>query len=547
MAKLGTWPQERYTISWMTQRLANRAPEYTHARQSSTSVLQQVLNPIGQEMQRVSQQLTEERNNMFLSSCNVDLLSAISYLELGIGMEFQKDSYVDGTYLFKEPTVYGTLSETEYELTISQKNDIETLMYTALPSRIEDGETKYNYQEVIPRDTVANLAGLAPAAFPLPGHLFISIFNNTTWEYRGVEMIYYPKIHITGRTRKGTDITEAIPFLYNGTFKTINQWESVSDIFVSYMDDTAEIAVECLPFAQDSFIDVKNVIVPASGYENFKFVKLGDRVWGSSVISEGFSAETLSDIQLGFNSKETEYEIELLDSTGANINANALAIRDTSPYLYVIDDDNLYVYNPIMAFPDATALEAESTNTKMNLTSERWVYARDEEAVINTDTLDVSTVPWQHRWILKDPNGDEWYLGKDGSKWPLTTDAWIDNNKWDNGYWDEKRLTFVLDLVGTYILSIECRYAVDGAVDDNILVTRHLLNVPAIRPEQTLELPAALKASTDIMFDSDGKLWLKDSIDDIKLLNLFYDYYIVDYDGKAVWFREDYSEVRVVV
>ena len=49
----------------------------------------------------------------------------------------------------------------------------------------------------------------------------ITIRNNTSWEYRALDRIYYPKCYITGTTRKGTTVTEAIPLRYNGTFKTI--------------------------------------------------------------------------------------------------------------------------------------------------------------------------------------------------------------------------------------------------------------------------------------------------------------------------------------
>ena len=40
MTKLGAWPQDIYYLSWMTQRLANRAPEWTHGRKWSWSVMQ---------------------------------------------------------------------------------------------------------------------------------------------------------------------------------------------------------------------------------------------------------------------------------------------------------------------------------------------------------------------------------------------------------------------------------------------------------------------------------------------------------------------------
>ena len=547
MTKLGTWPEDRYCVSWMTQRLANRAPQNTLLRQSVTSMGQQVLNPIGLEIQRVSKQITSEKNNIFLTSANTELLGELSYLELGVGMEFQKVESNDGTFSYSIPRAFGTISGVEYELTIASKNDLNSLAYTAVPSRIEDGEISYVYEEVIPRVAISDLANTTPNSPVLEGHLYISIFNNTTWEYRGVESIYYPKIVINGRTRKGTDVTEAIPVQYNGTFKSVNQWKTINDIFVSYMDDTAEIAVEVLPFAQESFSDTQNLIVNSNGVESFRFVELGTHLWGNTILSKGFTVPDLRTIQLGFEEKDTEYEIELLDEAGSNISANALAINNNLKYCYVIDNNYLYIYNQDLPYPDLTNLQNNSTNTKMRLLSDRWVLPRDEVAVVNTDTLDVSTVPWKFRWVLIDPNGDTWYLGLDGSKWPPTIDAWIDNQKWEEGYWDEQRLEIALDIRGTYVLTLECMYTdpyTQG--EDEIFSTRHLLYVPSIEPEATLELPTELKNSTDLMFDSDNKLWLKKD-DNIQLLNIYYDYFLVDYDRKTVWFRENYSQVRVVV
>lgn len=550
MVKLGTWPEDRYSVSWVTQRLANRAPEHTVARKSPASMLQQVINPMGLELQRVNQQISEERNNIFLTSVNTELLGELSYLDLGIGMEFKKIESADGTFVYSPPRAFGTLNGIEYELTIAKDNDINSLSYTALSSRIENGEVSYSYEEVIPRMAISGLDDFTPNSLVLEGHLYISIFNNTTWEYRGIENIYYPKVVISGRTRKGTDIKEAVPISYNGTFKTVNQWQSVRDVFVSYMDGSTEIAIEVLPFAQESFTDTYNLVIPSSGIESFRFLKLNDRVWGTSIISEGFSSPDLATIQLGFDAKNTEYEIELLNEVGVNIDAKGLAFNNNLNYIYVVDDDYLYIYNIDLPYPDVTVLENESTNTKMNLFSDhdRWSYVRDEVAIVNTDSMDASNVPWKFRWILIDPNGATWYVGQDGSLWPPTIDAWIENDKWEEGYWDERRLELLLDTAGTYVLTIECMYTdLFEQGKTSILTTKHLLYVPKINPEVTLELPIDLKNPTDAMFDSDNVLWIKDSLGDIKKLNVFHDYFIVDYDRNTVWFREEYSEVRVVV
>lgn len=549
MVKLGSWPQERYPISWMTQRLANRAPENSLVRRMPWSNFQQILNPVGQELERVNKQLTEEANNIFSSAANINVLDSLSYLELSVGMSFKKEEFQDGTFQYIPPRVYATIDNIEHEITQAQENDIETLVYKAVPSRIKDGETHYLYEEVVPRMYVSDLTDFTPQSIILEGHLHISIFNNSTWQYRTKDTVYFPKAYITGRTRKGTDITEAVPLGYDGTFKTVNQWKSVSEIFVSYLDSDAEIAIECLPFAQESFLDKQNLTVRANGTENFRFLKIGQRSFGSTLISEAHTAIDLETIQLGFDAKDTEYEIELLDSENNNISANAISIKDNFKYIYVLDDDNLYVYNPEMPFPDTSFLENESTNTRMDLDAEKWVLATNESTSINTDTMDITSAPYAVRWSLLDSSGNLYYLGLDGSKWPTTVDAWIENSSWEQGYWEEQHLNISFDAPGTYVISIECFYIdeIAGNRTKEILTTRQLMYVPSIKPEATFELPDDLKNSQDLLFDSDGKLWLKDSENNIKLLNIYFDYFIADYDRKRVWTHEDYSELRIVI
>ena len=271
MVKLGSWPEDRYFVSWMTQRLANRAPEYTQLRSWPFSFGQQLLNPVGIEIQSTVQQLYEEQNNMFITSADINLIDKLYFVELENGMAFSTEDTTDGSEVYTLPTVYATISDVEYELTVAKKNDIETLWYKSLPSRVEYGEESYTYEEVIPRMQVSALSSASPNSMALYGHLYVTVRNNTTWQYRGKTKIYYPKVYIKGTTRKGTEQTEAVPIQYNGTFKTINQWKAVESVFVSYLDSTADITVEVLPFDQETMLDTRNVTVMANGIESRRY------------------------------------------------------------------------------------------------------------------------------------------------------------------------------------------------------------------------------------------------------------------------------------
>jgi hypothetical protein len=526
--------------------MANRAPEESHLRKAPYSVGQQILNPTGASIQETTQQLVEERLNMFLPSADINLLDRLYTVQLGIGMSFDYTEGTDGMPIYDVPTVYADIGGTEYQLTIAKHNDLESLHYQALPSRIEDGEESYSYTEVIPQTAVGSLSTVTPASLVFSGHLYITIRNNSTWEYRGRTKIYFPKVYIAGTTRKGTSVEECIPARYNGTFKTVNQWSAVESVFVSYMDDTAEITVEVLPFDQESALDNRNLVVYKNDIESRRFFRLGTQAWGSTLISEGFTVD-MAIVQAGVDTKDTEYEIELLDESSQNISLVGAAWKPNTNYMFAADNTNLYIYDTRLPYPNLTGLQAESPDTKMDLWSDRWVYVRDSVAVVNTDTLDVSSIPWQFRWTLKEPDGTISYLGADGSKWPTTVNAWIWNQMWEQGDWKEQRMEVLLDQTGVYILTLECLYSdPEYPNNDSTKTTRFLMYVPAIQPEATLPLPTALQDASGIMFDSDGKLWfLVDS--DLCLSNIFYDYFLVDYERKTVFLRENYSSVRVVV
>ena len=547
MTTLGSWPEDRYSISWMTQRLANRAPEYTHIRHWPFSTGQQVMNPTGLDIQRVTQQLYEERNNMFLSSADINLIDKLYRVDLDNGMTFNLIESADGVELYSTPTVFATIDDTEYQITIAKNNDIKTLWYEAIPSRIEDADEAYHHEEVIPRTEVGSLASVTPASINLYGHLYITVRDNNTWSYRGRTKIFYPKVFIKGITRKRTELTEAVPIAYNGTFKTINQWLSVEEVFVSYMDETASLTVETLPFDQESALDTRNIVVMPTGIESRRFVRLGEQLWGSSLVTEGFTVNDLTTIQLGVNVKDTEYEIELLDDNGDNITAVGMALKQNTNYVFVATATHMYVYDTRLPYPDTKQLEQDSPDTKMDLYSDRWVYPRDETATVSTDNLDVSNPPWKYRWTLQEPDGTISYLLDDGSKVPTTTDAWLDNLRWEEGFWKELNMDILLDEVGTYIVTIECLYS-DLYFPNKTFTrtTRMLLYVPAIRPEVTFELPLGLNDSDGIMFNSDGDLWfLKTNA--VYKADVFYDYFLVDYERNIVWLRENYSSVRVVL
>jgi hypothetical protein len=543
---LGVYPSRRYPYSWITQRILNRAPAWAHIRKSPVSVGQRLINSIAYSIQETIQQLTKERFNLFASSADLSELDLLYSLDLPDEMEFSSEVDSSGVKTYVPPRVYATISGTEQEITQAENNDIETLAYDNIVSRIKDGETSYTYQEVIPRTLVGSLASVSPNSITVNGHLYVTLEENTTWETRSADRIYYSKIYITGTTRKGTTLTEAVPLRYNGTFKTLNEWQEVDSLLVSYVDSDAYITLETFPWARDGILDTQNILAPAEGGERPLYIDISTRSWGSTLVGKGFTVSDFDIVRAGIEEKETFHEIELLDETGNNVQLTSFVLKPNSRFMYAVDDDNFYVYDTSLEYPDTRDMLGESPETKIDLWSDRWIYTRGTTATIRTRNNAILDPPSRIRWTLLNPNGNEYYISESGTLLPTTSDAWIENVRWGDGIFEEAQVPVTFISNGIYIVTLEAQYWNDDFSVSATYNTKYLFFVPSISPEIQLSLPSSLSQPDEIGIDSDLRVWLK-KYGAVHLLEVFHDYFLVDYQNKRIWCKEQYPSIRVTV
>lgn len=545
MTILGTYPSDRYSISFMTQRLINKFPSWTSVRKNSFSIGQQFLNPIGEELEDTLQQLTIAKYNGFLSTIDMSLLSCLYRADLATGMSFNFTENSAGEIIYTPPTVYGTLDGTEYELTQAQYNDIQTLAYHNIPSRIEDGEEAYEYVSIFPETLVEDIDLIAPNDIVINSHIYVTLKNNTNWQIETLNKFYFPKIHITGITRKGTSTVEVIPFRYNGTFKSLNEWKSISEISVSYLDPEASVTIETFPWNADSLIDSLKLAI-SSEDERFQYLRLGSRSFGSTFIAETFGSSNMDMIRnLDLGEKNTFYELELLDSENNNITAVSFVQRPNTPFVYMVSSDKFYVYNVNIPYPDVTNLTDESSDSLIDIFSDKWIVARNETVTLKTRNLSEFDIPYKTRWKVLSPSGTQYLLGLDGTLSAYDEDTWIVNDFWDDGVWTSHVIDFTPTERGSYTISFESFYA-DDFNNTYILTSQYLIYVPSISPEIELDLPSSLENPINIGIDSDGNFWLL-RYNGINKLNIFFDYYLVDYENNKVYLKENYDSVRIVI
>lgn len=533
--------------AWTTQRILNNIPMSENARRLPFSLTQQLINSVGLDIQDVYQQLNKARFNSNISSFDITTPDKTFYLELPTDFNFTYTTDSNGELIYTPPSVYGVEDGTEYTLTQAEENNIETFIGNNIPTRIVNENTSKSYTAVLPRTLISSVASTSLNDIVVPSYLFISVRGNETWRHEFQETIYYPKVRITGTTRKKTKITEEVPIQKNGVYKTINEWQSIDSIETYYLDDDAYLTVETFPFDAEYQKDLFNIYVSETEIESFLFYKLDENTTSGTYDLVGYS-ETSNDLQviqqLNFE-KDDVLALQLLDDTGSAISLNSFYLPNKPNLCYSIDNTYLYVHDIRLPNPDTTLIDSDDPESNIDIYSNRWIIREGDYATFSLRVINKNNPPYRFRIKLTDSSGDYW-LGLNGTKWSTgSTSGWIENNYWEVNGWKNIYIKFQIDNPGDNLITVEAVYSSTDTIEFKTKKSQYLFSCPTINSTKKIELPSDLQNSTNIAMDSDGNLWFYKSGNILKG-SFRYDYFLVDYEKKKIWTREDYSDLRVV-
>lgn len=542
---------ERFIIkkSWISQRILNNIPLSENARRLPFSIAQQLLNPISNEIQSTYQQLNQAKVNAHPSSFNIVTPSHVWYLDIDSTFDFEiEEDKIMGNNIYVPPYVYATYGGSEHEITIAPDNNIETFTGNNIPTRVEDAGVSYTYLPVLPEALVSDIPSETLNDIVVDGHLYITVSNNKTWRHEFQEYIYYPKVRITGITRKRTEVTEEVPIQQNGTFKTINQWSSVSKIETYYLDDSTYVTVESFPFNADYMLDLNNIYISNNDQEMFQYFKIERNTNNNNNFDLICYIDTIEDLDmaqaLNFP-KDAIYNIQLSDISKFEPNLSSTM----SPFpnlIYILGNAYFFVYDLRLPLPDCTKITEDQPESNIDIYADKWVAKYGETVKFSTRLLDHSNPPFRFRIKIEDDNGESW-LGLDGNRYStVSTDGWIQNEKWEINEWEDKIFSFEIEAYEETIITFEGLYSDETLKNTYTKKSQFLFFSPSFDNEQRLTLPFTLRGADNIGQDSDGNLWFHYS-GTIKKATLHYDYFLVDYDKKRIWVREEYDELKVEV
>lgn len=538
--------------SWVTQRMANRFPPYSRLRNLAQSTGQMLLEPFGRELENFYFWANHSLENSILNTSDLDQIGGLYKLSLPSNLEWRTRHDGDDVVYLSPTSVKGVLDAVDITLTQAEDNTLEEFWY-GLPTRITATEDSCTYLPIISSVSITELSDTAPRRVQYPGKLYISISNNGSFlkNYGGVSVRAVVKLE--GRDVYGKDLKERLFFAYNGTVATKFCWSEIDTVETEYIDDTAYIRIDWLPVGTSDLLDPYGLSV-STDREKFRFFALGESDDGYSTLQlKNFAAPDFRSVQDGSDVKDVAYETLLLDSGSTEVEGVSLAVWPHRRWVVVSDDSKLHFYVPAVSSPDTSPLVSRTSEAILQIETDKEWYCPDD-----TITLDyrITRPFWQvlrTRWSVEKPDGTRKGISSTGAEVTYSNSCWVENTsalKLNKVGFQGDTIDYTPTDSGRYVLYLEStiKNALDGPDTDAFLqVDVKVISVGTETALASIDLPISVGVSASCVFDSYGQPWCINDVGVATRIEFHYDKYLVDYENRAIYTRENYENVEVEV
>jgi len=553
--------------SWLTQRIANRIPDWADGRQYKHSFFQQMLNPSASMLEELFKYAADGVRNSYLATANLDILDILYTVQLPSNFEFVRDpnSFESETYV--APVVLAKENGTDIVVEMTESNTIEDFYYNSVPTRVLDDNNTIAFASVMAETSIENIDNdsytLEDMPIDINGNTFCNRlvvvisgcedFVNINRRTRSSFLV------LTGITSTGREDTERIYINYNGTFITKKIWKQITDVSqFGLTPSTGTIYIGAFPYFEDRDVD-KYMLDVDIFTEKLLYHSIDDKSYGTVHQYKTVVANKIDNLYAGQDTlyaiKEIELGYETSDGVFTNVSLWGYAIQPFTGRLFGVDDTHLYIWDQFDSYPDYTGMSEKSDGPDMIIASNYVDYVRNDVITFEPFWRRQVKRIYRNRWHVTKPDGTTTYLDIDGNEISSGDAAWIGNRTYtelvfgpfpsssglDTDYVDKQRFDYTLSQRGTYKFKLEVDY-VDGTTEVDILPVQVHYKVALAR----LELPTSLQNYPDtLFFDSEQKLWLVDYFTYAHKLRLATDNMLIDFDNKIVYLHENYDEVTV--
>jgi hypothetical protein len=594
--------EEGVVRGWTTQRMANRLPTWSRARLEQDSVAQTIFNPPAVFLDNLVAASVQAGLDYFHTTASLSEPAFLYELSLPMDFAFDYDEHEGGRLSFHYPTVTGTLAAVTLTVSPIEPNkadriDTDYLLPTRLTATAIN--TSSVPSEILAPTLIENLATttiLTPDLDKI-GTVFVTISGGEqfgTRDNRGEMAI--PKVIITGVPFMfGQEtVVEHIPFLTNTIKKSRYDWQEIDSVEVRGVTGTQVYLSLSSGFNRDYIYNPYAVVVtPLAEYDQmltFENVLTSTRYpvpppspvtgWLPALKFQTMELNSVELQRQGASERITEHEVGLVHPSSVPLtdpildielvpNTRWLALLTRSELLFV----DTQLPHHLSALPDLgqTRTLIEKAHTDKSVNPEMRLMVDKHDDVFTETDGDIVLTTWQKKLIRPvlevrlsceilspdsasitkrqfDSQGTAYAIGA------APNDGWIQSINGIPEYDPQPRIsdwheiTWVInpkDLVESpfwvALFKLEVK-TTDGIEETDTVLAWSLFTEVG----QTLSLPAALVDDVDgLSVSANHKLIIHTATNNVHEVDLYYDYYLIDFYRNKLWFLENYDSVEV--
>ena len=518
--------------------MVNAFPEWSDARSDEQSLAFQLTNIMGEPLQKLDEQLLRMGRNYFLTTANLDEIDLVYRYELPLSFQFQTDETDSAFIVNTAPTVSGKIGDAWYTVSGTIKNDIESFWYDSIPNRISSTVTESGNHIVL---SGVNLDTTPFTAFDndphIPGRLLVTISGGSQFLAIENDQPARGLVILEGVTRRGTEESETLVFLYNDTKQTVKEWKELTSASVfGVSPDTAVLSVRSAEFNFGPYRDFYNLEWSVGNEKVDTFWDVGVSEQGIYTLNQvRYVSDQFDNLLAGLTDKEVTGSTEVLTTSGTTFIPLDLAVQPFSNRAWICSSSRLFLFDTDMYYPSMRQMAKKQYDSITSIDPDSYHKVLNDEIELSYLFRRPIKEVARHRVSVKNPSGTRNGIVN-------STLVSITSDFWRYGQIDEREMSkpdiLQLSIRGDYVFTMETIF-IDGTnAIDEIIVSVESKEALA---EFNLDFTAV-----GLSFDSDQKLWILDNTGIKHRIDLAYDVMLIDYDQKIIYFREQYEDVEVI-
>lgn len=538
----------KYFYSDYTQSMANKLPEWAKGRYDKYSNFQQILNPIGEILEKTQDFIDKTYQANFLQTANLKELSCLYKYELEKNFEFKNFLNQDGSLFFVQPEISGIQGITRFDLFASENNDIKSLYYEKIPTRINVDQV-YVSDNVIFQKTIAlNTKHEINAKLEREGSFVIYCEGVQTSVYKNSNNNYvFLKCKIKGVSLFDKEQKEEIVIYDQKYLYSKKMWKKINSIeFFNIKNQFFTFEILHFPKFKKISPDTKRIISfdgtkescfwYLENREDFSVLQKRKTLGKNAIESLRFAGKTELVSEVGLYDIDNVTPLRLID----------IAVDYNSNYIYGITEDYLYIFDKREPYPTSLK-EIPGTNGDADfLLSLEYDECfldenREKEILINC----IHSIPGKkilkYRIKITKPNKEiEYLLPNETITTDINNSAVFVNQKFFT--LDDINNRYVATIPGEYIFELETLYQ-GGSTSKDYAVIFIKKNCALAKYKLERILNNAYPTSIFIDYDQQVKIYTSEGI--LQTLIFHKDGIVIDYVNKILYSSEEYTSLDV--